>query len=59
MLRRAGFELTHQDSSHAYFRHPTTTRTTSVPIHPGDVKRGLVHKILFKDCGLTRQQAGT
>jgi hypothetical protein len=24
-----------------------------VPIHPGDVKRGLVRKILFKDCALS------
>ena len=34
-------------------RHPATGRTTCVPVHPGDVKRGLVMKILMKDCGLT------
>jgi predicted RNA binding protein YcfA (HicA-like mRNA interferase family) len=53
LLRRAGFREVYQDSSHLYFRHPTTSRTTCIPIHPGDVKRNLVQKILFKDCGLS------
>lgn len=56
LLRRAGFLEVHQDSSHLYLRHPSTERTTCVPIHPGDVKRNLVRKILFKDCGLTMTQ---
>ncbi len=53
LLKRAGFLETYQDSSHLYLRHPNTGRTTCVPMHPGDVKRNLVRKIMFKDCGLT------
>jgi mRNA interferase HicA len=56
LLKRAGFQQVYQDSSHLYLEHPTTGRTTCVPIHTGDVKRGLVHKILLKDCGLTRRE---
>lgn len=52
---RAGFVRQYQDSSHLYLRDRHGL-TTSVPIHPGDVKRGLVHKILFRDCRLTRSQ---
>jgi predicted RNA binding protein YcfA (HicA-like mRNA interferase family) len=52
LLKRAGFQTVYQDSSYLYLRHPATGRTTCVPIHPGDVKRGLAMKILFKDCGL-------
>jgi len=56
LLRRAGFVPAHQDSSHLYLRSPASGRTTCVPMHPGDVKRGLVRKILFKDCALTQRQ---
>jgi predicted RNA binding protein YcfA (HicA-like mRNA interferase family) len=56
LLKRAGFLPVYQDSSHFYLRHPTTGQTTCVPMHSGDVKRNLVHKILFKDCGLSRSQ---
>jgi predicted RNA binding protein YcfA (HicA-like mRNA interferase family) len=53
LLRRAGYLEVYQDSSHLYLRHPLTGKTTCVPIHTGDVKRGLVRKILLKDCALT------
>jgi predicted RNA binding protein YcfA (HicA-like mRNA interferase family) len=56
LLKRAGFQQVHQDSSHLYLRHPTTGRTTCVPMHPGDAKRNLARKILLKDCGLTMQE---
>jgi mRNA interferase HicA len=56
LLRRAGFQEVYQDSSHLYLHHPTTGRTTCVPIHSGDVKRGLVRKILLKDCGLSMKE---
>ena len=56
LLRRAGFAVVDQDSAHLYLRHPSTGRTTCVPMHPGDVKRPLVRKILFKDCRMTSQQ---
>ena len=53
LLKHAGFQTAYQDSSHVYLRHPAAGRTTCVPMHAGDVKRGLAMKILFKDCGLT------
>jgi predicted RNA binding protein YcfA (HicA-like mRNA interferase family) len=53
LLERAGFVRAYQDSSHVYLRQSGTGRTTCVPVHSGDVKRHLVQKILFKDCGLT------
>jgi len=53
LLKRAGFQEIHQDSSHLYLRHPTSGRTKCVPIHSGDVKRNLARNILLKDCGLT------
>jgi len=56
LLRRAGYQIAYQDSSHLYLRHPGSGRTTCVPMHSGDVKRGLAHKILFKDCGLTMRE---
>jgi len=56
LLKRAGFQQMHQDSSHLYLRHPVSCRTTCVPIHSGDVKRSLARKILFKDCGLSLAQ---
>lgn len=56
LLERAGFVKTHQKGSHLYFRHAHTRRTTCVPVHSGDVPRGLVRKILFIDCGLTDRQ---
>jgi predicted RNA binding protein YcfA (HicA-like mRNA interferase family) len=56
LLKRAGFEIEYQDSSHLYLRHPRSGHTTCIPVHSGDVKRGLVRKILFKDCGLSVQQ---
>jgi len=53
LLKRAGFVEIYQDSSHLFFRHPQSGRTTCIPIHSGDVKRNLTRKILFKDCALT------
>lgn len=56
LIKTAGFVETYQDSSHLYLRHPSTGRTTCIPVHSGDVKRNLVRKILFKDCGMTLKQ---
>jgi predicted RNA binding protein YcfA (HicA-like mRNA interferase family) len=56
LLKRAGFQEVYQDSSHLYLRHPAIQRTTCVPMHPGDVKRNLVLKILLDDCELTMQE---
>lgn len=56
ILRKAGFVETYQDSSHLFCRHPQSGRTTCIPIHSGDVKRGLAQKILFKDCAMSMQE---
>ena len=45
-LQRAGFVEDGQKGSHYYMWHPIKKLTTCVPIHGGDLKRGLVRKIL-------------
>jgi predicted RNA binding protein YcfA (HicA-like mRNA interferase family) len=40
-LERAGFFLHHTTGSHHYFKHPDKPgRLVTVPVHPGDLKRG-------------------
>jgi predicted RNA binding protein YcfA (HicA-like mRNA interferase family) len=47
VLTRQGFIVTHQRGSHRYYKSPITgTIVTSVPMHPGDLNRSLVKKIL-------------
>ena len=55
VLRRAGFVLDPQKGSHAQFVHPQTRRMTTLPMHGGDLKRGLLRGIL-KDAGLTEDE---
>ena len=45
-LRRAGFVKHHQTGSHLFLRHAESRRMTSVPMHPGDLKRGTLRAIL-------------
>lgn len=52
LLKRAGFEEKFQKGSHLYLWQPVTDRTTSVPIHQKDLRRGLFKKIL-KQAGLS------
>lgn len=54
-LKRAGFEEAKQRGSHLYFWHPVRKLETSVPIHPGDLKRSLVRGIL-QQAGLTEDE---
>ncbi len=54
-LKRAGFVEQHQKGSHLYFWHPTQRCMTSVPIHPGDVNRGLLKEII-KQAKLTETE---
>lgn len=47
ILRRAGFLLRRQSGSHAHFRHrDDPTRRVTVPVHPGDLKTGVLFSIL-------------
>jgi predicted RNA binding protein YcfA (HicA-like mRNA interferase family) len=45
-LKRAGFLEHHQRGSHLYLWHPAKRRLTAVPMHPGDVNRGTLRRIL-------------
>jgi predicted RNA binding protein YcfA (HicA-like mRNA interferase family) len=54
-LTRAGFEITNRRGSHVRLVHRTTRLKTVVPIHPGDLSRPLMKKIL-KQCGLSEDE---
>ncbi len=54
LIRKAGFDHTHDKGGHSYYRNLSTGQSTCVPRHPGDVHRGLVKKILLVVCGLSR-----
>ena len=51
-LKRAGFEIVHQRGSHAKLHHPHSKRTVTIPMHPGDLGKKLISRIL-KQAGLT------
>ncbi len=55
VLERMGFVLRRQTGRHAIFRHPETKNIAVVPIHPRDIKRGLLHAIL-KQADITEAQ---
>lgn len=56
ILEKLGFEKVRQSAgSHVFFRHKDG-RTTTVPCHPGEkIDRGLLNKIIKKDCRITRE----
>jgi predicted RNA binding protein YcfA (HicA-like mRNA interferase family) len=54
-LKKAGFEEERQRGSHLRMRHPETKRLTVVPMHPGDVHRGLL-KAIIKEAGLSEDE---
>lgn len=54
-LKKAGFEETDQIGSHVILVDEQRNLQTSVPMHPGDVARGLLKKIL-KQAELTEEQ---
>lgn len=54
-LVRAGFEKTDQIGSHVILVDAKRDLQTSVPVHPGDVGRGLLKKIL-KQARLTEDE---
>jgi len=52
-LKRAGFLVRRQESSHVILRHPETRVTVPVPVHGGrDVPTGTLRDII-RDAGLT------
>lgn len=54
-LKRVGFIEHHQKGSHLYLWHPGLRVMTSVPIHSGDLHRGLF-KAILKQTGLSEDQ---
>ncbi|HXK39123.1 MAG TPA: type II toxin-antitoxin system HicA family toxin [Candidatus Paceibacterota bacterium] len=51
-LLRAGFRQVSQKGSHVKLRHAVTGKETEVPMHPGDLGRNLIGKIL-KQAGIS------
>jgi len=51
-LFKAGFRIQNQKGSHIKLFHPLSGRRTGVPLHPGDLSRGLIREII-KQAGLT------
>ncbi|MDP2703968.1 MAG: type II toxin-antitoxin system HicA family toxin [bacterium] len=45
-LEKLGFVIRRTTGSHWILRHPETKRIASVPLHPRDIKRGLLFGIL-------------
>jgi len=45
LVEKLGFVCTRQKGSHMFYRH-SDGRTTVVPMHVGDLDRGLIRKIL-------------
>ena len=55
-LKQAGLAAAHQKGSHRYFADPITGDiVTTVPMHPGDLPRSLLKKII-KDAHLTEDE---
>ena len=54
-LKRAGFVEDGQRGSHLYFWHEEKRLITSVPVHPGDIKRSLLKQII-KQAGLSEEE---
>jgi len=55
-LKRGGFAVANQKGSHRYCASPHTGKiVTAVPMHPDDIKRPLLKKII-QDAGLTEEE---
>jgi predicted RNA binding protein YcfA (HicA-like mRNA interferase family) len=54
-LEKVGFEVMRQKGSHITLHNFGSDKTTLVPMHPGDLPRWLLKKII-KDAGLTEEQ---
>ena len=55
-LRRGGFVVSHQRGSHRYYLSPRTGKVvTAVPMHPGDLARSLLKKII-RDASLSEDE---
>jgi predicted RNA binding protein YcfA (HicA-like mRNA interferase family) len=55
VLKQAGFEEHAQEGSHLVLKNPRTNTRLVVPIHSGDMGRGLLKK-LIKHAGLSEAE---
>ena len=53
-LERAGF-VPQRQRTQLIMRHPVTRRSVPIPVHPRDLKRGLILRII-KQAGLSREE---
>ena len=51
LLESNGFDFERQNGSHRMYKNPKTNKTTVVPMHSKELKKGTEQKIL-KDAGL-------
>jgi predicted RNA binding protein YcfA (HicA-like mRNA interferase family) len=51
-LEKAGFEIIRQKGSHIILHNPKTDKTTLVAMHPGELPRWLLKRII-RDAGFT------
>ncbi len=54
-LERLGFVIRYQTGSHIILRHSISRKITSVPNHPGDLKRWLLMTII-KQSGFSQDE---
>ncbi len=54
-LLRAGFRIVSQKGSHVRLWNAMTGRGTAVPLHPGDLGRGIITRII-KQSGLSIEE---
>jgi predicted RNA binding protein YcfA (HicA-like mRNA interferase family) len=54
-LQKAGFQIDHQRGSHLVLWHPVSRKRTTVPMHPGDLRRNLMKEII-KQAGLSEDE---
>jgi len=55
VLEVKGWRLARSKGSHHHFTHRNYPAVISVPVHPGDIKRGTLAGIL-KDAGISRDE---
>ena len=54
-LEKAGFEFIRQTGSHRTFENAITERIVTVPVHPRELPRWLLKRII-KDAGMTEEE---
>ncbi len=52
VLLKVGFKILHQKGSHIRLQNLSTKKSTTIPIHPGDLSRKMITGII-KQAGLS------